>query len=77
VALVEELVEAHLDTIETRLEFDHEWGSHVLYLQELVRESHECLAALGGQVGADRSRGLRFASVSPAAGTRGMRKGDV
>jgi hypothetical protein len=39
VALVEELVEARLDTIEMGLEFDHEWGCHALYLQALVRQS--------------------------------------
>jgi hypothetical protein len=34
-ALLDELVEAHLDTIEMALEFerDEDWASHVAYLQ--------------------------------------------
>jgi hypothetical protein len=58
VALVEELVEAHLDTIEMGLEFGHEWGSHVLYLQALVRQSHACLAGRGGVAGGPPPRHL-------------------
>ena len=44
VALVEELVEAHLDTIEIGSGVDRDWGDHVDYLQALVRESHSMLA---------------------------------
>jgi hypothetical protein len=40
VALVEELAEAHLDTIEMALELDtDEWASHVRYLQVLRRHA--------------------------------------
>ena len=46
VALVEELVDAHVDTIEMCLERDRAWDSHVLYLQALVRESQKRLAVL-------------------------------
>ena len=46
VELVEELLDAHLDTVEMAPELGHEWADHVRYLQALVRESQKCLAAL-------------------------------
>jgi hypothetical protein len=46
VELVEELVEAHLDTVQIGAEADHEWSAHVRYLQALVRASQARLASL-------------------------------
>lgn len=46
-ALVDELVDAHMDTIQMTLasEPDPDWHQHALYLQRLVREAHKVLAA--------------------------------
>jgi HPt (histidine-containing phosphotransfer) domain-containing protein len=44
--LVDELVEAHMDTIEMLVtaRLDDDWGSHVRYLQGLVRLAHTAQA---------------------------------
>lgn len=46
--LVDELLEAHLDTVELALEprSDFEWSSHVEYLRALHRCGQELLARL-------------------------------
>jgi hypothetical protein len=47
--LVDELVEAHLDTIELVLDRpdDLAWSPHVRYLQALVRQAKQMTAAAG------------------------------
>jgi hypothetical protein len=47
VELIEELVEAHLDTVSMDGHLDRDWPGHVHYLQALVRESQARLAWLG------------------------------
>jgi len=51
VVLVEELLEAHLDTIEMALELgpDPDWASHGDYLKRLQREARAVLARLPDQ----------------------------
>jgi hypothetical protein len=47
IELVEELVDAHLDTIEMALELKVEgWGSHVEYLQALRRHANSLVSEL-------------------------------
>jgi hypothetical protein len=45
VELIEELVDAHLDTVQVGDETDREWSAHVRYIQALVRASQARLAS--------------------------------
>lgn len=53
-ALVEELCESHLDTVEMALELpaEYDWESHIVYVRALHREAQELLARMSRDVDA-------------------------
>jgi hypothetical protein len=51
-ALLQELLDAHLDTAELAQEMvlEEDWEAHLDYLRTLQRRGHELLAGLGSQL---------------------------